>query len=113
MGFIAGHDGAGPQRPLLGKQGSERAVGGAKKSVHAASLSADDQKGRCCADSTERAEGVARVQRNSIREAKYFAKERLLWCNNYNFPKGGWPGDPAGARKCLHFNDPFAPEPYV
>ena len=40
MGFIPGHDGAGPRWPWFGKQSSERAVGGAKKAVHAASLSA-------------------------------------------------------------------------
>src|SRR4051794_18542843 len=56
----------------------------------------------CCLSSTLRKFLVVDVQRFAWRKAKYFAKERPLWCNNYNFPKGGWPGDPAGAQKCLH-----------
>lgn len=27
----------------------------------------------------------------------------VFWCNNDNFPKGGWPRDSAGAQECLHF----------
>src|SRR3954467_14731534 len=60
----------------------------------------------CCAASTEPFRSVVHVQRNASVKAKYFAKESPLWCNNDNFPKGGWPGDPAGAQKCLHLVTP-------
>ena len=36
-----------------------------------------------------------------------------VWCNSVNFPKGGWPGEPAGAQRCQHPNEPPAPVPYV
>ena len=68
---------------------------------------------RCCVPSTQRFRHVVHVQRNTPGRAKYFAKEKTVWCNSDNFPKGGWPGDPAGAQECLHLVSPFAPEPSV
>ena len=32
-----------------------------------------------------------------------FAQHRRVWCNTDNFPKGGWPGEPVGARSaCIY-----------
>jgi hypothetical protein len=46
---------------------------------------------------------LSSVQRNGPCGAKSFALSgKPLWCNSANLPKGGWPGDPVGARECLH-----------